>query len=257
MSRRRSPWSGRSARTSGSAAPRRSASTPPASTAWTWPLPGCPSRPWTRRWPRLTRTSGPRWRRRYAGPGGCTAPSSRRIVTPVIDGLTVTGRFVPVSRAGVYVPGGLVAYPSSVVMNIVPAQAAGVARDRGGVPAAGATTTGCRTRRAGRLRAARRDRGARGRRRAGAGDVRLRHRGLRAADVITGPGNVYVAAANGCCAAWSAPTARPARPRWGSSPMSPRTPLRRGRPGRPGRARRAGRLPAHHHGRRAGRRGRR
>ncbi|MFY9930028.1 MAG: histidinol dehydrogenase, partial [Streptosporangiaceae bacterium] len=48
------------------------------------------------------------------------------IVTPVIDGLTVTGRFVPVSRAGVYVPGGLVAYPSSVVMNIVPAQAAGV-----------------------------------------------------------------------------------------------------------------------------------
>ena len=48
------------------------------------------------------------------------------IVTQVTDGLTVTGRFVPVSRAGVYVPGGLVAYPSSVVMNIVPAQAAGV-----------------------------------------------------------------------------------------------------------------------------------
>jgi histidinol dehydrogenase len=46
--------------------------------------------------------------------------------THVSDGLTVTGRFVPVSRAGVYVPGGLVAYPSSVVMNIVPAQVAGV-----------------------------------------------------------------------------------------------------------------------------------
>ncbi|HEY1323029.1 MAG TPA: histidinol dehydrogenase, partial [Streptosporangiaceae bacterium] len=46
--------------------------------------------------------------------------------TQVTDGLTVTGRFVPVGRAGVYVPGGLVAYPSSVVMNIVPAQAAGV-----------------------------------------------------------------------------------------------------------------------------------
>ncbi len=46
--------------------------------------------------------------------------------TVVTDGLTVTGRFVPVARAGVYVPGGLVAYPSSVVMNIVPAQAAGV-----------------------------------------------------------------------------------------------------------------------------------
>ncbi len=46
--------------------------------------------------------------------------------TRVTDGLTVTGRFVPVERAGVYVPGGLVAYPSSVVMNIVPAQVAGV-----------------------------------------------------------------------------------------------------------------------------------
>jgi histidinol dehydrogenase len=41
-------------------------------------------------------------------------------------GLTVTGRFIPVGRAGVYVPGGLVAYPSSVVMNVVPAQVAGV-----------------------------------------------------------------------------------------------------------------------------------
>jgi histidinol dehydrogenase len=41
-------------------------------------------------------------------------------------GLTVSTRFVPVERAGVYVPGGLVAYPSSVVMNVVPAQAAGV-----------------------------------------------------------------------------------------------------------------------------------
>jgi len=42
------------------------------------------------------------------------------------DGLTVSTRFIPVERAGVYVPGGLVAYPSSVVMNVIPAQAAGV-----------------------------------------------------------------------------------------------------------------------------------
>src|ERR1017187_8337184 len=48
------------------------------------------------------------------------------ITTRVTDGLTVTGRFVPVERAGVYVPGGLVAYPSSVVMSIVPARVAGV-----------------------------------------------------------------------------------------------------------------------------------
>ena len=49
------------------------------------------------------------------------------LLTQVAEGLSVTGRFVPVGRAGVYVPGGLVAYPSSVVMNIVPAQVAGVA----------------------------------------------------------------------------------------------------------------------------------
>jgi histidinol dehydrogenase len=41
-------------------------------------------------------------------------------------GLRVTERYVPVSRVGLYVPGGRVAYPSSVVMNVVPAQVAGV-----------------------------------------------------------------------------------------------------------------------------------
>jgi histidinol dehydrogenase len=41
-------------------------------------------------------------------------------------GTTVTERWVPVARVGMYVPGGLVAYPSSVVMNVVPAQIAGV-----------------------------------------------------------------------------------------------------------------------------------
>src|SRR5580700_2333638 len=48
------------------------------------------------------------------------------VTTTVADGLTVTGRFVPVGRAGVYVPGGLTAYPSSVIMNVVPARVAGV-----------------------------------------------------------------------------------------------------------------------------------
>ncbi len=39
----------------------------------------------------------------------------------------VTGRLVvPVQRAGVYVPGGKAAYPSSVLMNIIPAKIAGV-----------------------------------------------------------------------------------------------------------------------------------
>jgi histidinol dehydrogenase len=44
----------------------------------------------------------------------------------VAPGTTVTERWVPVRRVGLYVPGGLVAYPSSVVMNVVPAQVAGV-----------------------------------------------------------------------------------------------------------------------------------
>lgn len=41
-------------------------------------------------------------------------------------GATVTQRWVPVRRVGLYVPGGLAVYPSSVIMNTVPAQAAGV-----------------------------------------------------------------------------------------------------------------------------------
>jgi len=45
---------------------------------------------------------------------------------PRRPGVRLAQRFVPLARAGVYVPGGLGAYPSSVVMNVVPAQAAGV-----------------------------------------------------------------------------------------------------------------------------------
>src|SRR5919206_1647359 len=48
------------------------------------------------------------------------------IVTDVVPGGRVTERFVPVRRVGLYAPGGLAVYPSSVVMNVVPAQAAGV-----------------------------------------------------------------------------------------------------------------------------------
>ena len=39
---------------------------------------------------------------------------------------SVTLRFLPVDRAGVYVPGGRAAYPSSVLMNVIPAKVAGV-----------------------------------------------------------------------------------------------------------------------------------
>ncbi len=65
------------------------------------------------------------------------------IVTEVADGGTVTERFIPVDRVGLYVPGGRAVYPSSVVMNVVPAQVAGVGslvvvsppqREFGGLP---------------------------------------------------------------------------------------------------------------------------
>lgn len=46
--------------------------------------------------------------------------------TVLDDGATVVQRWTPVARAGLYVPGGKAVYPSSVVMNVVPAQAAGV-----------------------------------------------------------------------------------------------------------------------------------
>ena len=113
----------------------------------------------------------------------------------VTEGLTVTGRYVPAGRAGVYVPGGLVAYPSSVVMNIVPAQVAGVASiavasppqaDHGGLPhpsvLAACALLGVRE-----VHAA-----------GGAQALAMFAYGTEhcaPADVITGPGNVYVAAA--------------------------------------------------------------
>lgn len=59
------------------------------------------------------------------------------------EGAAVTQRWVPVRRVGLYVPGGLAVYPSSVVMNVVPAQAAGVGsialasppqKENGGLP---------------------------------------------------------------------------------------------------------------------------
>jgi histidinol dehydrogenase len=54
------------------------------------------------------------------------ATRPRDVSVEVAPGSCVTERWVPVSRVGLYVPGGRVAYPSSVVMNVVPAQVAGV-----------------------------------------------------------------------------------------------------------------------------------
>ena len=48
------------------------------------------------------------------------------VTTQVVPDGTVTERWIPVGRVGLYVPGGLARYPSTVVMNVVPAQVAGV-----------------------------------------------------------------------------------------------------------------------------------
>ncbi len=48
-------------------------------------------------------------------------------ITPA-EGVRLGQRINPIARAGLYVPGGTAAYPSSVVMNVVPAQVAGVRR---------------------------------------------------------------------------------------------------------------------------------
>ncbi|GAA1482952.1 histidinol dehydrogenase [Gordonia sinesedis] len=46
--------------------------------------------------------------------------------TQVVDGGSVSEKWIPVRRVGLYVPGGNAVYPSSVIMNVVPAQEAGV-----------------------------------------------------------------------------------------------------------------------------------
>lgn len=59
------------------------------------------------------------------------AASAAQVPAPVVTelgpGARVAQRWQPVRRVGVYVPGGKAVYPSSVVMNVVPAQVAGVA----------------------------------------------------------------------------------------------------------------------------------
>jgi histidinol dehydrogenase len=56
----------------------------------------------------------------------CEAELERDVATEVVSGGTVTRRMVPIDRVGLYVPGGIAPLVSSVVMNVVPAQVAGV-----------------------------------------------------------------------------------------------------------------------------------
>jgi histidinol dehydrogenase len=56
----------------------------------------------------------------------CAAELDQDVTTQVVPGGTVRQRMVPVDRVGLYVPGGVAPLVSSVVMNVVPAQVAGV-----------------------------------------------------------------------------------------------------------------------------------
>ena len=88
------------------------------------------------------------------------------------DGSTFGQQVTPLDRVGVYVPGGKAAYPSSVLMNVIPAHVAGVAGDRHGRSHARRRAQSARARRgASRRRVAR----VRDRRRPGGRGAGLRH----------------------------------------------------------------------------------
>ena len=183
--------------------------------------------------------------------------------TTLAPGATVTERWVPVERVGLYVPGGNAVYPSSVVMNVVPAQTAGVdslviasppQADFGGLPhptiLAAAALLGVD------------EVWAVG----GAQAVALLAYGgtdtdgaeLAPVDMITGPGNIYVTAAKRICRSQVGIDAE-AGPDRDRDPRRShrRSRARRRRPDQPGRARRDGGQRAGHDQRRAGRRHRR
>lgn len=116
--------------------------------------------------------------------------------TTVVDGGTVTEKWIPVDRVGLYVPGGRAVYPSSVVMNVVPAQIAKVSsiavasppqKDYGGLPHP-TILAACALLGITEVFAV-----------GGAQAIAMFAYGVdglcQKADLVTGPGNIYVAAA--------------------------------------------------------------
>lgn len=116
--------------------------------------------------------------------------------TKVVDGGVVTERWIPVDRVGLYVPGGRAVYPSSVLMNVIPAQIAEVSsiavasppqKEFGGLPhptiLAACALLGIKE-----VYAI-----------GGAQAIALFAYGMEGlsekCDLVTGPGNIYVAAA--------------------------------------------------------------
>jgi histidinol dehydrogenase len=107
-------------------------------------------------------------------------------------GTRLGARYRPIDSVGVYVPGGTAAYPSSVLMNIVPAKVAGVRRIVMAVPTPGGTLNPL-------VMLAAEIAGADEVLRIGGAQavaaLAYGTQSIAAVDKITGPGNAYVAAA--------------------------------------------------------------
>jgi len=116
--------------------------------------------------------------------------------TAVVDGGVVTQRWIPIDRVGLYVPGGKAVYPSSVLMNVIPAQIAKVKsiavasppqKEHGGLPHP-TILAACELLGVSEVYAV-----------GGAQAVAMFAYGVagvcEATDMVTGPGNIYVAAA--------------------------------------------------------------
>ena len=125
----------------------------------------------------------------------CAAELESDVTTSLGEGATVTHRKVPVDRVGLYVPGGLAPLVSSVVMNVVPAQVAGVRsialssppqKNREGLPEP-TIMAACALLGVDEVYAV-----------GGAQAIAMFAYGAgpcRAVNLVTGPGNIYVAAA--------------------------------------------------------------
>ena len=128
---------------------------------------------------------------------GSAAQVPEARVSHIGDGALITQRWQPVSRVGLYAPGGKAAYPSSVIMNAVAAQVAGVPSlalaspaqaDNGGLPHPAVLWAAalCGIEEVYAI--------------GGAGAIAafaygVEEIGLEPVDVVSGPGNVFVAAA--------------------------------------------------------------
>ena len=116
--------------------------------------------------------------------------------TTLVEGATVSEKWIPVDRVGLYVPGGRAVYPSSVMMNVIPAQIAQVRsiavasppqKEFGGLPHPTILAT-CALLGVTEVYAV-----------GGAQAIALFAYGMEGlcekVDLVTGPGNIYVAAA--------------------------------------------------------------